>query len=1058
MTAARLALLAALLAPAPTFAGDKVQYNRDVRPIFAETCFSCHGTDAAARKGKLRLDQREAAVERGAIDPKNLAESELLYRLTLADDDESRMPPPSSHKSLTAAQKDTLKRWVAEGAEYQQHWAFLAPARPAVPTVADPAWVKTPVDAFILAELQKRGLKPNAEADRRTLARRAAYDITGLPPTPAEVEQFVNDQSPNAYENYLDKLFASPHYGEHRGRYWLDAARYADTHGIHFDNYREVWAYRDWVIDAYNKNMKFDQFALEQLAGDLLPDPTLDQLIATGFNRNNITTNEGGAISEEYLVLYTRERTDAASTVFLGLTAGCAVCHDHKFDPISQKEFYSLAAYFNNSTQKAMDGNVKDTPPVVFVPAAEDRAAWATLKTRIQSAVAAVEAKRAAGRARFASWLKWRPTPDALLNTVPAGDLTFRAAMGAPSAAVAGKSVALDLPEVEKPVAGPLGAKVPLFQPAPQGVAVAGVGDFDADQPFSAAAWFQVPNRGQTAAVLAKMRAGGTHRGWDIWLENDRLAVHMIHDWPADAIKVVTQTSLNVNQFHHVAVTYDGSRKPSGIKIYLDGELQPTRSAANEKVVGTIKSDAPLTLGSRAGGQGFRAVALADMRVAAGAWGGQHVHQLALAGKAAGILAKPAAKRTPAEKDGLFAAYLDCVDPEFRAEFFALTEIRAEEVGFRSRGTVAAVMHEKPTPAEAFVLFRGEYDQRRDKVTPGTPKALPAMAKDAPQNRLGLARWLLRPDHPLTARVTVNRLWQQLFGTGLVRTAGDFGVTGEAPTHPELLDWLAVEFRTGATALPGLEANSAWDIRRTLKLMMLSSAYRQSAECDSPKAEADPGNRYLARGPRFRMDAEVIRDTALSAAGLLTEKVGGASVRPYQPEGVWEAVAMKESNTGRYAADRGADLYRRSLYTFWKRAAPPASMEIFNAPNRETCTVRRERTNTPLQALVTLNDPQFVEAARVLAQATLAAETSDAARLGRISGRLMARQFAPNEVRVVTESLCGLREFYASHAAEAKQLAGVGASPAAGELPAGELAAWTMLCNELMNLDEVLCK
>ena len=1055
---ARFAILFVACLAAPSFGGDKVEYNRDVRPIFAETCFACHGPDSGSRKGKLRLDQRDAAIERGAIDPKNLAESEMLYRLTLADDDESRMPPPSSHKTLTAAQKETLKRWVTQGAAYQEHWAFIAPKRPDVPKVADATWVKTPVDAFILAELQKKGLKPNAEADRRTLARRAAFDVIGLPPTPEEVELFVNDSSANAYEKYLDRLFASPHFGEHRGRYWLDAARYADTHGIHFDNYREVWAYRDWVINAYNKNMKFDQFALEQLAGDLLPNPTLDQLIATGFNRNNITTNEGGSISEEYLVLYTRERTDAASTVFMGLTAGCAVCHDHKFDPISQKEFYSLAAYFNNSTQNAMDGNIKDTPPIVFVPATEDRAAWDKLKGRIQSAEAGVEARRTSGKAKFDKWLKWRPLPTALLNALPEQQLTFHAPMASAKATAAGKPVELNWPAIDSQVPGPLGEKVPLFKATPQGVTLPGVGDFEADQAFSASAWFRAPARGQYASVVAKMRHDQGNRGWDIWLENDRLAVHMVHEWPNDAIKVVTQSTFNVNQYHNVTMTYDGSRKPSGIKLYVDGELQPTTSAGKDRLSGTIKTDAPFTLGSRTGGQGFSAVAIADVRVAAGAWGAQSVHQLALAGKAAGLLSKPAAKRNAAEKEQLLRAYLDCADPEYRAAFFALTELRAKQVEFRSRGTVAAVMHEKPTPAEAFVLFRGEYDQRRDKVTPGTPKALPLMDKDAPQNRLGLAQWLLRPDHPLTARVTVNRLWQQLFGTGLVRTAGDFGVTGEAPTHPELLDWLAVEFRTGETAITGLETKSPWDVKRTLKLLMLSSAYRQSAACDAAKAEADPGNRYLARGPRFRMDAEVIRDTALSAAGLLTPKVGGASVKPYQPSGVWEAVAMKESNTGRYEADGGGDLYRRSLYTFWKRAAPPASMEIFNAPNRETCTVKRERTNTPLQALVTLNDPQFVEAARVLAAATILADESDAARLDRISAKLMGRKFAPAETRVITESLVGLRDYYAKNPGEAKKLRTVGASPVAEKLAPGELAAWTMLCNELMNLDEVLCK
>ena len=446
------------------------------------------------------------------------------------------------------------------------------------------------------------------------------------------------------------------------------------------------------------------------------------------------------------------------------------------------------------------------------------------------------------------------------------------------------------------------------------------------------------------------------------------------------------------------------------------------------------------------------------MRVADGAWAGPEVHKLALAGRAAGILAKPAAKRTTADSTELFAAYLAHSDVDYREAFARLSDVRQREVEFRSRGTVAAVMHEKPTPAEAFVLFRGEYDQRRDKVAPGTPRALPPMDADAPPNRLGLARWLLRADHPLTSRVTVNRFWQELFGTGIVRTSGDFGVTGDPPSNPELLDWLAVEFRVGDSAVPGVGPESAWDVKRFLKLLMLSSAYRQSAVADAAKVEADPANRYLARGPRFRMDAEVIRDGALASAGLLAAKIGGPSVRPYQPVGVWEAVAMRESNTSRYKPDEGDGLYRRSIYTFWKRAAPPASLEIFNAPNRETCTVRRDRTNTPLQALVTLNDPQFVEAARELAEATIAAETADGKRLDRIARRIVARPFKPAELRVIAESLAGLRQYYAANPAEAKKLIAVGESPTADDLKANELAAWTMLCNELMNLDEVLCK
>ncbi len=1058
-----LALAATFALVGSSTAADKFTYNRDIRSILAENCFACHGPDSAARKAKLRLDDRAVAVGKGAITPGKVDESELVSRLFLDDADEQLMPPASSHKKLTPAQKETLKKWVADGAVYESHWAFIPPGRVAVPAVKGAKWVRTPVDAFVLAELEKRGLTPNPEADRRTLARRAAFDAIGLPPAPADVEAFVADKSPDAYEKYLDKLLASPHWGEHRGRYWLDAARYGDTHGIHFDNYREVWAYRDWVINAFNKNQPFDDFTRDQLAGDLRANPTLDQLVATGFNRNNITTNEGGAINEEYLVLYTRDRTDAASTIWLGLTAGCAVCHDHKFDPISQKEFYGLAAFFNNSTQAAMDGNIKDTPPIVFVPAAADRAAWGAFKAKLTAADARVAAAKASARPGFDAWLK-TARADTLAALVSTEKLVLdlpldKADGGAVAGLVNGRPVPFKLPAEAEFKPGAPGGKGLLLKPAAGTVSVPNVGDFDGGEAFSYGAWVQVPNRGQSAAVLAKMDVANGHRGWDLWLDNDRVSAHIISDWPTDAIKVTTKTTVNVNGWHHLFVTYDGSKAAAGVKIYIDGELQPTEAASDAgKLTGTTRTTAPVTLGRRTPAEGLRAVALADVRIYGRALGGTEVGQLALSGQAAGVLAKPAAKRTPKELDSLFNGYLTLNDAPYKAAAAALQAMKGEEVGFRGRGTVAAVMNEKPTPPEAYILFRGEYDQRRDKVSPHTPKALPAMPADLPRNRLGLAEWLLKPDHPLTARVTVNRFWQELFGQGLVRTAGDFGVTGEPPSHPELLDWLATEFRTGGSDIAGLGPKSAWDVKRFFKLLLLSNAYRQSAATTPAKLDADPANRLLSRGPRFRMDAEEVRDNALAAAGLLTPTLGGPSVRPYQPGGVWEAVAMKESNTSKYQSDRGANLYRRSMYTFWKRAAPPASLELFNAPNRETCTVRRDRTNTPMQALVTLNDPQFVEAARVLAENAYKSTADDAGRLDFVARRLLARPFRPEEAAIVTASLAGLTKHYQAAQADAKKLLAVGDAPSDGTLDPATLAAWTMLVNELMNLDEVLCK
>jgi Protein of unknown function (DUF1553)/Protein of unknown function (DUF1549)/Concanavalin A-like lectin/glucanases superfamily/Planctomycete cytochrome C len=1043
-------------------AAEKLQYNRDIRPILSENCFSCHGADSAARKAKLRLDKREAAIEKGAIAPGKVDASEMVERLFLKNDDEQRMPPPSSHKELTPAQKETLKRWIAEGAEYQEHWSFIAPKKPAVPTVKNAEWVKNPIDAFIVAELEKRGLTPAATADRRTLARRASLDVTGLPPTPEAVEAFVNDKSANAYEKYLDSLFASPHYGEHRGRYWLDGARYGDTHGIHFDNYREMWAYRDWVFNAFNANMPFDQFTIEQLAGDLLPNPTLDQKIATGFNRCNITTNEGGAINEEYLVLYTRDRTDTANTLWMGLTTGCAVCHDHKYDPISQKDFYSLAAFFNNSTQNAMDGNIKDTPPIIFVPSMKDRGTWQALDSRIQSTKKQLEGRKTTARKAFDEWMA-KTTPASILGSTPEAGLALRAmlhgGLGTSEIYTANsESRAVKLPKNTTWKDGPFGGKVAWTTPKDNGENTLefpkDVGHFESDKPFSYGAWVQIPQRGQTGGIIAKMDVGNSYRGWDLWLENDKFGAHIIDKWPSQAIKVTTRNGFDPNKWHHVFVTYDGSKKAAGVSLFVDGEPQPvnihaddTQDANKACNLTTLKNDVPLTVGRRSIGQNLKALGVSDFRIYNRALTTAEVHTLSVATRVASVLAQEPGKRKPADVDETFNWWLGTTDAESKTLSRDLQNFKQEETAYRARGTVAHISVEKADKPEAYLLERGEYDRRKDKVSAGTPAALPAMPADLPRNRLGYAQWLLRAEHPLTTRVTVNRYWSEIFGIGLVRTAGDFGISGEQPSHPELLDWMAMEFR-----------DTKWDIKRFFKMILMSNTYQQAATTTPEKLEKDPANKYLSRGPRFRMDAEMIRDYALNTSGLMVAKLGGPSVKPYQPTGVWEAVAMPGSDTRDYKQDKGENLYRRSVYTFWKRAAPPASMEIFNAPNRETCTVRRERTNTPLQALVTLNDIQFVEAARHLATNAMKAGTTTEARIDYLAKKLLSRPLLESEVKLVKASFTELEKHYASHEAEAKKLITFGESPVDASLKATELAAWTMLTNQLMNLDEVLCK
>ncbi|MCX6369118.1 MAG: DUF1553 domain-containing protein [Armatimonadetes bacterium] len=1021
----------------------KLSYNQDIRPILADNCFPCHGPDSASRKAGLRLDKLADARAKGAIVPGDPLASELLRRVRLPQSDALAMPPASGHKRLTPQQVALLTRWIGQGAQYEQHWSFLAPKLPPIPRPAGGVkWVRNPIDAFVLAKLEQNKLTPAPEADKRTIARRLALDLTGLPPEPADVEAFVRDTAPNAYEKLVDKFMASPQWGEHRGRAWLDAARYADTHGIHFDNYREMWAYRDWVIAAFNKNQRFDQFTIEQLAGDLLPEPTLDQRIATGFTRCNITTNEGGSIDEEVRVMYTRDRTETAAQVWMGSTAGCAVCHDHKFDPISQKDFYSLSAFFNNTTQNAMDGNIKDTPPIIQVPVGADRPRFQALQTELGEAKRAVEARKATAKADFDKWLA-SPTRAALAP--PTNGLIFQAKLDE------GKGKEIAAVHEGKPVTYPIlgsGASwgegqlaEKAFQKKPGGpVELPDVGDFDSNQAFTCSAWVKLPQGNTGGAIVARMDEGSEHRGWDMWVEGNKVGSHIVHKWPTDAMKAVTREALTTGVWHLVTITYDGSLKREGLKVYVDGLAKATEPSG-EGLRSTIKTATPFKLAQRSGGAVIEGLGLQDLRLYNRALPASDVAAL-LSMRSEYLLAMGSEKLKPAQRDELFSGWLASGDPIYKELSVKQAALQSEEAAIKGRGTVAHVANEKPGVPEAYVLFRGEYDKRRDKVTPMTPAALPAMDTKLPKNRLGLAKWLLSPGHPLTARVTVNRYWQELFGTGLVKTAGDFGITGELPSHPELLDWLALDFQKD------------WDIKRFFKQLVMSSTYRQAALLTPEKRAKDRDNRLLSRGPRFRMDGEMVRDYALATSGLLVKKIGGASVKPYQPDGVWEAVAMIGSNTRDYRRDTGENLYRRSMYTLWKRAAPPASMELFNAPNRETCVVKRERTNTPLQALVTLNDIQFVEAARQLA--TNALKSGNA--LDYLSRRLLARPLTATE-RIITEtSLDELKAHYDKNPKEARELITFGESKPDPNFNTTQLAAWTMLANQMLNLDEVLNK
>ncbi len=1034
---------------APGTAAEPLQYNRDVRPILADKCFQCHGPDSASRQADLRLDLREAAIESGAIEPGDPDSSELIARID-SDDPDLLMPPPAVHKTLTATEKEFLKRWITEGAEYQRHWSFLPPPRPTPPSVQRANWVRNPIDNFVLARLEAMGLEPAPEADRSTLVRRVSLDLTGLPPAPEVVTEFLEDSSPNAYEKLVDRLLASESWGEHRGRYWLDYARYADTHGVHFDNYREMWSYRDWIIEAFNANKPFDQFTIECLAGDLLPNATLDQKTASGFHRCNMTTNEGGIIDEEYKVLYTRDRTETTAYVWMGLTANCAVCHDHKFDPLSQREFYELSAFFNNTTQARRDGNVKDTPPIVAVPQRTDRERWVALQQELPAAQAQLAARRSAAQADFNAWLA-TAKPDALSTYVPVDGLYLHASLdegSGTSTRIRVDNSEQSVPLTNDPVWTTCDVAAHALQIQGNGVAeLAGAGDFAADQAFSYGAWVKLPPQDAAGAIVARMDDQNGYRGWDFWVEQRRIGTHIIHQWSTDALKVVSRDPIPADKWTHVLVTYDGSRKAAGVQVYFDGEVQPTAVQA-DALLGDIHTAVPLKIGQRHASATIPGLTLQDLRIYRRALTPPEAKSLARATRLSVYLAQAPTERTDTAKTELFDWWLPTLDKPYGELAGTVARLEKEQSEIRARGTIAHVMEERGEPATAYLLFRGEYDKQRDQLLPDTPDILPPLSADAPRNRLGLARWLVSPEHPLTARVTVNRFWQEVFGTGLVKTSGDFGVSGELPTHPELLDWLAVEFR-----------ENGWDVKRLLQQIVTSATYRQAATVTPQKREADPENRWLSRGPRFRMDAEMVRDYALAASGLLVRKIGGPSVKPYQPEGVWEAIAMNVSDTRSYQRDSGENLYRRSLYTFWKRMAPPASMDIMNAPNREFCVVRRERTNTPLQALVTLNDEQFMEAARHLAQRTLLEGGNDfEQRLQWLALRLVARPLRSQEVAIIERSLRGLQDDYRAHPADADSLLGVGESPRDASLDAAELAAWTMLVNELMNLDEVLTK
>jgi hypothetical protein len=1041
-----------------------IRFNRDIRPILCENCFACHGPDSAHRKAGLRLDMKGGLFDRRehgfAIVPGKPGESLIVRHVTSSDPDEL-MPPPKSGKTLSAAQKALLVKWIEQGADWEPLWSFVAPKRPELAPVKDEGWCRNPIDRFVLARLEAEGLHPAPEADRRSLIRRVTFDLTGLPPKAEDVEAFVGDSSPDAYEKVVDRLLASPQYGEHRARYWLDAARYADTHGIHNDNYVELWPYRDWAIKAFNRDEPFDRFVVEQIAGDLLPHPTLDQEVATGFHRCNTPTGELGSIDDEVQAMYARERAETTGAVFMGLTVGCAVCHDHKFDPITQKDFYALTAFFRNTPQPALDGNLKDTPPVVVVPSEADRPRWAADQKEVADLSRRIDERKRQAAESFALWAKSNQAGTISEPIDPAEEcfaLPLDAGDGDGAAfTLDGREDSVPLPSGITWGAGPAGNNAIHFD-SNATVQIPGAGDLIADRAFSLGVWVLAPMDDGNHVLLSKTDPKSkTHSGWVLEIDKGIAVFKLSSDGSEKPLqaRAAAGAKIAAGKWTHIVVTYDGSRRSEGLALFVDGKQQPAGPGDNIVLEGGTHPDAPLRIGSE-GKRGLNGGALYDVRIYRRALLPEGVTAVYHWPELRNTLVRIGGKLSDAERKDFENLYLVRFDPEYRKLTLDVNRVRHDEEAIRLRSPVAAVMVDRPNSVpKAHVLFRGQYDQPKEEVIADTPAFLPPIPKGAPHNRLGLAEWIVAKDNPLTARVTVNRFWQQVFGDGIVRTPGDFGIMGENPSHPQLLDWLACEFRDGPEGAP----TQAWDVKHMMKLMVMSATYRQAAVTTPETQQKDPDNRLLSRGPRFRLDAEELRDAVLAESGLLVEKIGGPSVKPYQPPGVWEAVAMYGSNTRFYKQDSGEGLYRRSMYWFWKRSAPPASLDIFNAPSRETCTIKRERTDTPLQALVAMNDPQWVEAARALATHALREVPSDTdKRLDFITDRVLARNFDPREREICKQSL---REFtlnYEQQPDAAKKLIATGESKPDATLPPAELASWTMLASQIMNLDEALNK
>jgi hypothetical protein len=1049
----------------------QVGFNRDIRPILSDKCYKCHGP--GKQEADLRLDRERSAKSElytggraiVAGDPKA---SDLMAYIE-SDDPEIRMPRDA--EPLSAREVELLRKWIAQGAQWQEHWSFEHPKRTALPAVTQKVWVRNPIDAFVLARLEQERLSPSPEADRNTWLRRVSLDLVGLPPTPAEVDAFNADNSLQAYEKAVDRLLASPRYGERMAYPWLEAARYADSNGYQSDGERHMWRYRDWVIDAFNRNMPFDRFTIEQLAGDLLPKATRDQVIATAFNRNHRGNSEGGIIPEEFAAEYVIDRVDTTATVFLGMTAGCSRCHDHKYDPLTQQQFYQLYSYFNNIPENGKARRQGNSPPYIKAPTREQEPKLQHMDVELAAAKAAFNRLEGQLLAAQKSWeptfvasapVPWGPSHGLVAYYPLNGNLDAPVAVNQPRAAGRGaRGGGAPVAEAAQTPAASLTAQSGAAQFAQgrvgqgasfdgqrfiQGEDITGFSSYGYyDDKYSITTW--INPAAETGAIVTRNADVFEPTGHGLNLFEGHVQYNYVSKWLDEGIRLQSRKKIPLNEWHHMALTYDGSRYAEGVKRFVDGEEWEWEVLLDDLNNPRPLARQPVRIGAGGGPQNRFKGSIDEVRIYNRDLTAAEVAVLADPTPVPAIAARPVASRTAAQSAKLRDYFIEHAAPApVMAAWKTLRTAQDTRDKYYDSLPTVMVMQELPQPRQTHVLNRGEYDKPGEPVQSKLPGFLVPAAvqgKYAP-NRQGLAQWLVSAENPLMARVTVNRFWQQYFGTGLVRTSEDFGSQGEAPSHPELLDWLAVEFR-----------ESGWDVKKLQKLIVLSATYRQASQTSAALLERDPANRLLARGPNVRLSAAIIRDQALAIAGLLVEKTGGPSVYPYQPAGIWRDLNSYED----YVQGKGDDLYRRSLYTFWKRTIPPPTMVNFDASTRESCVVRTGITNTPLQALDLMNNVQYVEAARVLAQRMMReGGATPAARIGYAFRRATARLPKPAEESVLMRAFNEQLATFQGRPAEALKYVSVGDFPRDERMDAPELAAYSSVASLILNLSATITK